>query len=259
MPVGPAEPVDTDGQLAAALAARSKLEGLLAAPTPFAHDDGAADPLLATALADADRPAHERLERVVVALADGRLLVPVLAHAPESCGQTTAWPQESPLSAAAPAVETPGGRRALPVFSSAAALAAWSPDARPVPVDCATAARLARSGAEGRWLLDPGAADLVVPRGAVASLAAGRAWVPAWRDEELQGRLVAGLGAVDGVTGVGFGPGQDTELRVFLSLSADAAGYGAATLQACSAVVADLARAERVDSVELCPLAVSPG
>lgn len=44
----------TDAQVRAALAARAKMERLLAAPTPFASDDGSADPAVTAALEDTE-------------------------------------------------------------------------------------------------------------------------------------------------------------------------------------------------------------
>ena len=71
----------TDAQVRAALAARAKMERLLAAPTPFASDDGSADPAVTAALEDTGLERHLRLDRLWAALTAGRLIVPVAAHA----------------------------------------------------------------------------------------------------------------------------------------------------------------------------------
>lgn len=244
-------------QLAAALAARARLERLLAAPAPFAQDDGAAVPEVAAVLSDPAVARHERVERIVSALMGGRLIMPVLAHDPQraaGCGT-----QEPHTAAAGPGgvltAGLPDGRCALTVFSSAGALGAWRPDARPVPVPVGAAARTALTHTDGPWLLDPGTADLVVPRTAVTSIARGRVWVPAWRDEELRDRLAARLGAVDGVTSVAFAPGQGTELRVCLGVTTSGRRPEAArALDGCRLIMVEASRAGLIDSVELCPI-----
>ena len=50
------------GQVDAALAARARLERLLAAPTPFRADTGEADPAVTAVLESTDRPRHEYLD-----------------------------------------------------------------------------------------------------------------------------------------------------------------------------------------------------
>lgn len=82
------------------------------------QDSGDIDPRLAAAL-DADDAAEARRLMLEV-----RLLVPVLATGEESTNATMA----------VPGLVRADGRRALPVFSSLAAMRAWRVDARPVPM-----------------------------------------------------------------------------------------------------------------------------
>jgi hypothetical protein len=105
-------------------------------PDPgFADDTGTADPALAEALtawhADRADPAAE--QRVLEALTTARLLVPVIAvHVGEPETDESGLRREKSSEMAVPTLTAPGGRRALPVFTSTAALAAWRTDARPV-------------------------------------------------------------------------------------------------------------------------------
>lgn len=259
----------TDAQVRAALAARAKMERLLAAPTPFASDDGSADPAVTAALEDTESERHLRLDRLWAALTAGRLIVPVAAHARPGRGaagraddsgragapEPGTRAEDPARDAAALAVDLPDGRRALPVFTSAAAMTAWRPDVRPVPVDPRRAARLAVLETDRLWILDPGTRDLRLPRPAVVALADGRDWAPSWRNEPVQREIAARLGAVEGVAGVAFEPGADVELRIFVRVEVSGAAPAvAATMEACRRAMADPAWADLVDAVELCPL-----
>ena len=253
----------------AALAARAKMERLLAAPTPFASDDGSADPAVTAALEDTESERHLRLDRLWAALTAGRLIVPVAAHALPGRGATgraddsgragapeSGTRAEDPArDAAALAVDLPDGRSALPVFTSAAAMTAWRPDVRPVPVDPRRAARLAVLETDRLWILDPGTRDLRLPRPAVVALADGRDWAPSWRNEPVQREIAARLGAVEGVAGVAFEPGAAVELRIFIRVEVSGGASAVAeTMEACWRAMADPAWADLVDAVELCPL-----
>jgi hypothetical protein len=106
-------------------------------PEPaFAADDGSADPALARALAewhgDPADPAAE--QRVLHALTGARLLVPVVAVPGETETDESGLRREKTSDMAVPTLTAPGGRRALPAFTSTEALARWRPDARPVAV-----------------------------------------------------------------------------------------------------------------------------
>jgi SseB protein N-terminal domain len=137
--------------------------------TGYDDDEGGADPELADALAEAhDRPSAEADGRLARAAAVARWLVPVVAvrgddevggespsdepHLSDS-DPSDSDPSDS-YSGDAHAGDTrtdmaiitlvaPDGRRALPLFTSVEALAAWDPAARPVPVSAARAAQAA--------------------------------------------------------------------------------------------------------------------
>lgn len=269
---------EADPQLAAALAAREKMARLLAAPTPFAGDDGSARPVVSAALGRTDLPRHEYLDQLWAALtADvegtpARVLVPVAAHAvalreggalvrgaggvevPEHEVHTNDAAQD----AATLAVDLPDGHVALPVFTSAEAMRAWRADVRPVPVTPRRAAQVAVAHTDQLWVLDPGTRDLRLPRPAVCAVAEGDTWVPSWRHHLVQEAVRSELEAVPGVTGLAFEAGQKAELRVFIRLDASEAAGGmagaAAALERCQAVMVDPAWGEFIDTVELCPV-----
>jgi hypothetical protein len=217
------------------------------APTPFAGDDGTCPPALAVLLAGA----AVDVAALVAALPGERLFVPVVAL---SGGTDERTGGDAGADMALPALRSPDGRSALPVFSSAASLSAWDAAARPVPVE---ARRIAVSAVqEGHQLLvlDPaGPATAVLPRPAVWALAQGRAWTPSWRDPQVAAAVAAAAGAVAGVRAVACERGARAELRVVLDLPGglDAAAVEALTAQVSAALAESEVVAERVDSLEL--------
>lgn len=150
--------------------------------SPFAGDDGSADPAVAAALA-ALGAGHGPVADVVAALTGTRVLVPVLAEL-DSAGTVEvgghAHTVEKEASAGIVALRAPDGRTALPVFSSVAAMTAWRRDARPVPTEVA---RAALSAVQEGWellVLDPGGpVTVLLPRPAVWALAQQQPWRPA--------------------------------------------------------------------------------
>jgi hypothetical protein len=120
----------------------------------FPDDDGAADFRLVASLANGDGTEAWR-RSTLRALATTRVFVPISA-------QLVNVDPERPIAddkhaeMALVTVTGRDGRRALPVFTGAAALLAWRPDLRPVPVEGARAARTA---------VDDGAVAVVVDLG----------------------------------------------------------------------------------------------
>jgi hypothetical protein len=231
----------------------------LPAPSPFAGDDGAADPGLAQALTEhATRGGTVSLERVVAALTTARLLVPVLAELDVEGTGADGRRVDKEASAGVVALRVPDGRTALPVFSSVAAMAAWRTDARPVPAE---AARAAASALQEGWellVLDPGGpVTVVVPRPAVHALALGRPWAPAVRaglvGSDVRDAVAQAIGGVDSVRGTDVVPGRRAEVAVVLALRP---GLDRASLDRLLRTVGGLLAADdvvtsRVDSLEL--------
>ena len=122
--------------------------------TEFDADQGGADAEVADALAEAhERPSAEDDARLARAAAAARWLVPVVAvRSDDDEGEDphTGDPHTSDPHTGDPRTDmailtlvAPDGRRALPLFTSVAALAAWDASARPVPVSAARAAQAA--------------------------------------------------------------------------------------------------------------------
>jgi hypothetical protein len=222
-------------------------------PGGFAGDDGSADPALAAALSRR-QDGVASLADVVAALSCVRLLVPVVAvlgEAEVSAGDGLASDKSADMALVT--LTAPDGRRALPVFTSTAALSAWDATARPVPVEARGAALSAVDEGCELMVLDPGTASVLVPRPAVWALAKGEPWVPsplrADVDQALR-RAVAGVPAVVAVHGE---PGRTAELAVVLAVRAglDRDALADVTARVSEALAAEQVVADRVDSVEL--------
>ncbi|GAA3676555.1 hypothetical protein GCM10022237_39980 [Nocardioides ginsengisoli] len=120
----------------------------------YVDDDGSADRALATALAaDAGDATGASYPVVLAALATARLLVPVVAVLGEVEVGDDGLARDKTSDMAAVLLTGADGRMALLAFTDLTTLAAWDPQARPVPV----AAHLAAATA-----VQEGAAALVV-------------------------------------------------------------------------------------------------
>lgn len=223
----------------------------------FAGDDGSADPALAAALAGL-REGRTVLADVVAALADARVLVPVLAEVEASATTASGLHVDKEASTGVVALATPDGRTALPVFTSTTALAAWRADARPVPAEGPRAAAAALQEGWEVLVVDPGGpVTVLVPRTAVRALALGDRWRPAVVDgavvDEVRGAVTVALEQVPQVRAADAVPGDRAEVAVVVAL---VPGLDRATLdhvlrQVGSTLAAQEVVAARVDSLEM--------
>jgi hypothetical protein len=241
----------------------------------FEDDDGAADAGYLAALADLAAGTGDEAA-VVAALATARVFVPIVAQLAEE-GEGVTNPHGDELHSdkqadmALVTLKAPDGRTAVPVFTSAASLKAWHPEARPVAVYAARAALSAVAEGAELLVLDPGS-DLtfVVRRPAVWALAQQRTWTPSYADPDLAGALGEGAvsfpavrrveihpgGGVASATADGRrlpGGGAGPELRVVLYLEdgLDAAGVQSIVAGLNNAWARNEIFAERVDSIEV--------
>jgi hypothetical protein len=164
-----------DGALADGSAADPST-GRVLSGTGFENDTGEADPNLMAALADESDDVG-----LLAVVAGARLLVPIVA-APTGGDSADLMPQRS-TNMAVVTLTSPDGQRALPVFSSLAALLAWDATARPSPVTGAVAARAAVSEGCDVLVLDVRSGHPRVLRPSMVwALAQQRDWLPAHTD-----------------------------------------------------------------------------
>lgn len=205
--------------------------------TGFDGDTGAADPALAGALA-----APEDEVALMTALAGARLLVPIVAEpvSVDVSGEgATGLAVEKQTDLAAVTLVAPDGTRALPVFSSMAAIAAWDPQARPVPVTAARAGQAAVSERCDVIVIDvAGPATVALRPSMVWALAQQRDWLPAHEDDVVRRSVAAAVREQDAVVSHEIGPGAPGEgvLRISLTLRE---GLDAPAVQAVATAVGE--------------------
>ncbi|MGE9807164.1 SseB family protein [Janibacter sp. G1551] len=169
----------------------------------FEGDEGGADARLLAALTG---PTDDR--ELMTALAAARLLVPVVATAADTIdvdGHTV----EKETDMASVTLTGPDGTRALPAFTSIAALAAWEPTARPIPVTAARAAQAAVTESCDVIVLDLADAHARELRPSMVwALAQQREWLPAHEDPFIAASVARALDGLPEVTGHSLGDGE---------------------------------------------------
>lgn len=224
---------------------------------PGAGDDGTAPPRVIEAIRRF-RMREVGAPDVVAALHEARLLVPLVAVRGDegvgAHGQLVDKTQELSIVT----VEGPDGRAVLPAFTSAAAMRAWDPSARPIPIEAPRVALAAASEGTPLVVVDPGSeTEFAVRRPALRALATGESWTPSFDDPDVLTAFQVAASDGDGVRAVAVGPGDPDarlagpELLVMVTLrpGLDESGLGALVGELQRRWSADPVIAERVDSI----------
>lgn len=157
----------------------------------YVDDDGSADPGLAAALA-AHATGRASYVEALAALPEARLLVPVVALLGEVETGADGLARDKSSDMAAVLLTGADGRLALLAFTDLAALTAWDPQARPVPVAAPLAAATAVQEGAAALVVDvAGPHQLVVGGDDLHRIAAG------WRPVRLEDGGWGWLGAAD--------------------------------------------------------------
>lgn len=217
---------------------------------PFPGDDGSADPAAAAALA-AFASGRASEHAALVALAGCRLLVPVVAvlTGAEDTPATAAAPPRGQDRPGAPACPEPprtprartrraretrrektsemalptlvghDGRHAVLAFTSAAALAAWRPDARPVLTPASRVWQAGAHEADAVVIDVAGPVPLTVEGARLAALAEGRPAPAPHEDPDLLAAAQTAAASEPQVARVRLLPGgENSDLAVELTL-----------------------------------------
>ncbi|MFF1394000.1 SseB family protein [Streptomyces sp. NPDC058287] len=190
-------------------------------PDPgFSDDDGSADPRLSAALAawTEDRTAHGP---VLAALKEARLLVPVVAVLGEVEEDENGLRREKTSDMAVPTLKA-GDRKALPAFTSTAALALWDPEARPVAVPLHQALQAAAHEQADTVVIDlAGPVAYELSGAALRAANEGRTTADPLADPAVTEAIRAAVAAEPGVLRAHLGPGgADGILALVLDPSA---------------------------------------
>jgi len=189
-------------------------EGRSFEPNPHAADDGSADPALLAALR-AFRAGAGDAVTVVDAYRNARLLIPLLAERGDEGTGPTGLRVDKTQELSIVTVAAPDGRRVLPVFTSVAAMAAWDPLARPVPVEGVRTSLSAAADDTDLIVIDPGSdTEFVLRRPAVWAIGQRQPWEPAHTSPEVFTGLQESIGAELAVLDLSLGAGDpDARLR----------------------------------------------
>lgn len=236
----------------------------------FEDDDGTADAGYLAAVEQLREGSGDEAA-VVRSLATARVFIPIVAQLAEEADGGHGVQVDKQADMALVTLKAPDGRKAMPAFTSAAALADWHPDARPVAVYAARAALSAVAEGAELMVLDPGSpVAFVVRRPALWALAQQHEWVPSYADPALApelGQAASGFQAVraiellpgggvssraaDGTVLAGGGPGPELQVVIYLEdgLDAGAVEHLVASLQ--GEWSRNVLFGERVDSMEI--------
>jgi hypothetical protein len=214
-------------------------------PEPaFTGDDGAADPTLAAALSSYAE-GRTGAGDVLAALAQARLLVPVVAMLGESEVGADGLRRDKTADMAVPILAGTDGRRALPAFTSLAALTAWDPAARPVPAEAArTALSAYDEGCEVLVVDVAGPHPHVVEGARLRALAQGTVGRPVHEDPAVRAAVEQAVDGTPGLLRCDLGPGAEPGASL-LTLHLDA------TLGADGMRTAAMAVAQRLQDDEV--------
>lgn len=230
-------------------------------PSGFEDDTGAADPLVREAAAAvAAYPSSAGERELMARVADARWLVPIVATGVDT-EVAEGRRVDGHAEMAFVALTAPDGQRALPVFSGLDSLAAWDPDARPVPVTADRAAQSAVSESCDTLLLDLGSPHAVALRPSMVwALAMAREWLPAHEDPTVRdgvARAAALEGDVESVEISDGTPAASGILRVALAVrpGLSAEHVGAVATRIGERIASDGELRARIDGIAF---AVSP-
>ena len=227
--------------------------------SPFPDDDGGTPAALAAALR-AHRAGEDPHRRALVAaLADSRVLVPIMAVATETGTTAHGLTGDNGADMAMVSITAPDGTTVLPLFSSVAQLAAWRSDARPVPVVAPQAAQAAVQEGCTALLLDPAnpaeeGGPVLLPRSVLWALGQGREWIPPHEDPQLAEELERlGTSASAEVLGLSARAGESAEVDLHLRLrpGLTAEQVSAVVGQVTQALGSSQLVAERISSMRL--------
>lgn len=158
----------------------------------FSDDDGSASPAFIEAVAAfrgaelwSDDKAHA-LRKAVDTVRATRFLIPLIAEAGDLGTNKDGLVVDKTQELSVVLVEGPDNSKALPAFSSVAAMQAWRADARPIPIPGIQLAAAAIEDGVDMIVIDPAQnSELTIRARAFEAIADQRIWIPPQLDGEL--------------------------------------------------------------------------
>ncbi|MDQ2756980.1 MAG: SseB family protein [Actinomycetota bacterium] len=192
-------------------------------PSGFEADDGSPDDgLLAALAARRADPSPDTDQALFAAARSARWIVPVVAAPAEAEADAGGVLGQQHTDMAVVTLTAPDGRRALPVFTSTSALAAWDAAARPVPAPAARVAQAAVAEGCDVLVVDVASETPTELRPSMLwAFAQGATWLPAARDPFVERAVAAAVADEGAVVATrledGTPPGEGV-LRIVLAL-----------------------------------------
>lgn len=215
--------------------------------SPFAGDDGSADPALAAVLAAYHQHLVD-LHEVQRALVHCRVMVPLLAELVEEGVAGNGAPMDKSASMSSVTITGRDGRLAQPMFTSLDTLNAWNPYARPFPATAVDVARGAYAQGAVAVILDvAGPVEVVLEGPSMLALAEARTWLPAAQDPQVLAAVGQALAGLAGLAGVEVATSTEADLAVTLHVP----GAGAEPARAREIAQAAASRLAAVDLLRL--------
>lgn len=145
------------------------------AESPFPGDSGDAPVRLRERLRTAQDGTRPSYLQALVELGAARLLVPVIAEVTRAAAGVGGVLMDKEADMAVVGLQTPDGRRCAVAFTGLDSLAAWHPQARPVPVTLDQVAAAALDDSSSALIVDPaGPAALILETELLTPFAEGR-------------------------------------------------------------------------------------
>jgi hypothetical protein len=105
-------------------------------------------------------------------------------------------------------VAGPSGEKVIPAFTSVAAMLAWNPSARPIPIEAQRVALAAASEQTERIVVNPATDSIVLRRPVVWSIAQGKPYAAPWESTEFLANVRTLLTGIDNLLDIAVAPGD---------------------------------------------------
>jgi hypothetical protein len=182
-------------------------EGRAFQPNPHAGDTGETPADVAEHLT-AWRAGTGSFTDLVAAFGGSRFLIPLVTHAGDDFDVDNPVMEDKVQELSVITVAGPSGETVIPAFTSVAAMSAWNPEARPIPIEAQRVALAAASEQTDRIVVNPGTDSIVLRRPVVWSIAQGNSYSAPWESTEFVTKTRSLLAGIDNLLEIRVEPGD---------------------------------------------------